>query len=168
MTWSNSLVALNDLIEFLRDMVESLHDTVEFLCDLVESLRIQAEALRDLRKLDDALGQIDEALALCKGQRLPYAEGCCWRTLGKVQRDRGFEWADRAGIAFEKAEKIFESHGARHALAVTRREFASFLLMVEEPELAMEQLQSALSIFDELDCPEEKQLTIKIRAEIEN
>ena len=135
---------------------------------LVESLRIQAEALRDLRKLDDALGQIDEALELCKGQRLPYAEGCCWRTLGKVQRDRGFEWADRAGIAFEKAEKIFESHGARHALAVTRREFASFLLMVEEPELATEQLESALSIFDELDCPEEKQLTIKIRAEIEN
>ncbi|MGE4633412.1 MAG: tetratricopeptide repeat protein, partial [Planctomycetota bacterium] len=135
---------------------------------LVESLRIQSEALRNLGLLDQALERIDEALESCQDQRLPYVEGCCWRTLGKVQRDRGFEWADRAGIAFEKAELIFESNGARHALAVTRREFASFLLMVEEPELAMEQLQSALSIFDELDCPEEKQLTEEIRQKIEN
>ena len=134
---------------------------------LVESLRIQSEALRDLNQLDESLEKIEEALELCRDQRLPYVEGCCWRTLGKVQRDRGFEWADRAGVAFEKAEKVFEANGARHALAVTRREFASFLLLVEEPQLAKEQLQSALTIFDELDCSEEKKLTENIQESIE-
>ena len=123
--------------------------------------------MRDLNQLDESLEKIEEALELCRDQRLPYVEGCCWRTLGKVQRDRGFEWADRAGVAFEKAEKVFEANGARHALAVTRREFASFLLLVEEPQLAKEQLQSALTIFDELDCSEEKKLTENIQESIE-
>ena len=77
------------------------------------------------------------------------------------------ELKDRAGVAFEKAEKVFEANGARHALAVTRREFASFLLLVEEPQLAKEQLQSALTIFDELDCSEEKKLTENIQESIE-
>ncbi|MGE4620442.1 MAG: tetratricopeptide repeat protein, partial [Planctomycetota bacterium] len=134
---------------------------------LIESLRIQSEALRHLGQLEQALSRIDEALTLCDGQKLPYAEGCCWRTLGKVQRDRGFEWADRAGIAFEKAENMFKENGARHALSVTRREFASFLLLVEEPQMALEKLQSALAIFDELNCFEEKELTEQIRKKIE-
>ena len=126
---------------------------------LIESLRIQAEAHRELHQLDEALEQIEQSLEACSDQRLPYAEGSCWRTLGKIQRDRGFEWADRAGIAFEKALKLFEELGARHALAVTRREFATFLLEVEESQLATEQLEYALTTFTDLNCPEEKQMT---------
>jgi tetratricopeptide (TPR) repeat protein len=126
---------------------------------LIESLRIQAEAHRALHQLDEALERIEQSLEACSNQRLPYAEGSCWRTLGKIQRDRGFEWADRAGIAFEKALELFEELGARHALAVTRREFATFLLEVEESQLATDQLKIALTTFTELKCPEEKQLT---------
>jgi tetratricopeptide (TPR) repeat protein len=133
---------------------------------LIESLRIQAEALRDLQQLDEALEKIEKSIENCTDQRLPYAEACCWRTLGKIQRDRGFEWADRSGVAFEKALKLFEKHGARHALAVTRREFASFLIEVDEPDLANDQLDQALATFSELDCPEETQMTTAIRDSI--
>jgi len=133
---------------------------------LIESLRIQAEALRDLQQLDEALEKIEKSIENCTDQRLPYAEACCWRTLGKIQRDRGFEWADRSGVAFEKALKLFEKHGARHALAVTRREFASFLIEVDEPDLANDQLDQALATFSELECPEETQMTTAIRDSI--
>ncbi len=133
---------------------------------LIESLRIQAEALRELNRLDEALERVEESIEMCTDQLFPYIEGCCQRTLGKIQRDRGFEWADRAGIAFENALRIFEQHGARHALAVTRREFAAFLRDVDEPELAIEHLGQALITFSDLDCPEEKTMTEEIRDSI--
>jgi predicted ATPase len=117
---------------------------------LAESLRVRAEARRDLGQLEEAQHAAERALALFEQQSQPYAEGVCCRTLAKIYRDRGFEWADRAGRYFERSIGIFERLGARHALAVTRREYATFLLLVEERERARELLRDAVAVFEEL------------------
>ena len=126
---------------------------------VIDALRIQSEAHRLLGDLELALKKVETAIELVEDQRLPYAEGCCWRTLGKVQRDRGFEWADRAGMAFEKSQKIFRDHDCQHALAVTCREFAEFLFGVEEPRLAEESLSIAIELFESLKSSNDLQIT---------
>ena len=134
---------------------------------VIDALRIQAEAHRHLGDLETALQKIEASLQLVEDQRLSYSEGCCWRTLGKVQRDRGFEWADRAGLAFEKALKIFEENDCQHALAVTCREFAQFLQQVDEPHLALQQLQRAADRFRTLESDEELSMTETLVSQIE-
>ena len=129
---------------------------------VIDALRIQAEAHRLHGELDPALEKVEAAIEMVADQRLPYAEGCCWRTLGKVQRDRGFEWADRAGIAFEKSQAIFRDHDCQHAMAVTCREFAEFLLRVDEASLAAEALTTAAEIFETLESPVDLKLTQKL------
>ena len=126
---------------------------------VIDALRIQSEAHRLLGDLELALKKVETAIELVEDQRLPYAEGCCWRTLGKVQRDRGFEWADRAGMAFEKSQKIFRDHDCQHALAGTCREFAEFLFGVEEPRLAEESLSIAIELFESLKSSNDLQIT---------
>ncbi len=129
---------------------------------VIDALRIQAEAHRLLGELDPALEKVEAAIERVADQRLPYAEGCCWRTLGKVQRDRGFEWADRAGIAFEKSQAIFRDHDCQHAMAVTCREFAEFLLGVDESKLAEEALNTAAEIFETLESSVDLKMTQKL------
>ena len=134
---------------------------------IIDALRIQSEAHRHLGALDVALQKVESALEEVRDQRLPYSEGCCWRTLGKVQRDRGFEWADRAGQAFEKALKIFEENDCQHALAVTCREFAHFLYQVEEQPLALQQLKRAAKHFRQLESTEELSITESFISQLE-
>ena len=120
-----------------------------------ESLRVEAESRRELEDLDAAQDCAERALEQFEKLAQPFAEGVASRTLAKIYRDHGFEWADRAGRYFERALRIFERLGARHALAVTRREFATFLLMVEEDDRARELLTDALTVFEELESPGE-------------
>ena len=117
---------------------------------LSEALRVQAEALRELGNLEGAQEKAQQALRACEEHRLPYSVGVCHRTLAKIYRDRGFEWADRAGASFDRSLAVLEGLGARHAHAVSRREFASFLLLVDETTLAREALEGVETVFSEL------------------
>lgn len=117
---------------------------------IADGLRVEAEARRELDDLETAQELAERALELSADQGQPFAEATCLRTLAKIYRDRGFEWADRAGRHFERALATFERIGARHALAVTRREYAAFLLLVEEGETARALLAEARSVFEEL------------------
>jgi len=115
-----------------------------------EALRIEAEARRELDDLGTSQNRAETALALFEKLAQPFSVAVCCRTLAKIYRDRGYEWADRAGRHFERAIGIFERLGARHALAVTRREYAAFLLLVEEVAKARELLADAAAVFREL------------------
>jgi tetratricopeptide (TPR) repeat protein len=115
-----------------------------------ESLRVEAEARRELDDLGGAQECAERALELFEEQAQPFSVAVCCRTLAKVYRDRGFEWADRASRHFERALGTFERLGARHALAVTRREYAAFLLLVEEVSRARELFADAAAVFREL------------------
>ncbi len=115
-----------------------------------ESLRVEAEARRELDDLEAAQERAERALELFETQAQPFAEALNCRTLAKIYRDRGYEWADRAGRYFERAVRIFERLGARHALAVTRREYGAFLLLVEEVARARELFADAAAVFEEL------------------
>ncbi len=114
------------------------------------SLRVEAEARREMDDLKVAQKCAENALEMFEAQAQPYAVSVCHRTLAKIYRDRGFEWADRAGRHFERALSGFDRIGARHALAITRREYGSFLLLVEEVEEASSLFQEAAAVFEEL------------------
>ncbi len=133
----------------LRKEVRRQADEMDYPESIAHALRIEAEALRLRGECEPARELAEKALASFEDQGLPYQQGVCCRTLGKIYRDLGFYWADQASKHFERALRIFEMLGARHALAVTQVEFAVLLGHLEEGERARDLIGRARPVFQE-------------------
>ncbi|MEE8142299.1 MAG: tetratricopeptide repeat protein, partial [Planctomycetota bacterium] len=125
---------------------------------VAEAKRVTAEALwekRNPEELERAARLALEALETYQALTFPFQEGLCCVTLAKIYRDMGYYWADHTGKYFEKALRIFQKLGAKHALAVTQLEYGIFLGLVDEVEPARELFAKAASLFEALDTREE-------------
>jgi tetratricopeptide (TPR) repeat protein len=115
----------------------------------VEALRAKAEILLARGQAEAAESCALKALASCERLAIPYQDGQCCLTLGRVYRELGFYWADQAIKYFERAIKRFEMLGAKHALADARMEYGLFFVAADENERAREQLSAAEPVFAE-------------------
>lgn len=133
---------------------------------LAEGLQVEAEILREQGELEQAEELALRAHQSLEAQNLPYSTGNCCQTLGKIYRDLGFYYADKAGKYFEQALRLFEMLGARHALAVTQVEYGVFLGLVEETESARSLFESAQTTFESLQTQPDLQRVAQEMSEL--
>ncbi len=148
-----------------REMIER-HRTDEPNETYAEALRVTAEARLGSGDPESAEEPALQALAIVEALSLPQHEGLACRTLGKVYRELGFYWADQTANYLERAMTSFERLESRHALAVTKLEYGSFLLMMDDIDDARRYFEEAMPVFAELGMQAELERTRRELEEI--
>lgn len=108
---------------------------------------VECDVRRLRGDLDGAERLALEAFTAAEQHDIVLAKGLSSLAAGKVYREMGFHYADKAAKFFEKALGAFERMGALHWVAVTQLEYGIFLGLVDEVEHARELLSRAATVF---------------------